>query len=397
MLQSKKINLLIAFIAAIALWFYVSGSISPDSTKKFKDIKVQLINQNSLIEEGFAVEKIEPATIDLTVIGSRSAINDIEESDIKVTADVYSRYKGRNFVNIDVELPKGVKIESKSADKILVEIDNLVTAEKTIEAVVDGELPEGTVLAQSDIEPKTVKVFGTKNNIAKILNVKATLDSSKLKQDKTSQTVKLLPVDQNGKEVDFISLSSDEAVVSANLEHFKKVPLKVNTIGESDNTNIDSVKAPEFIEIQGSEENLKGITSIKSSEIDLSDIKEASKIKINLDLPDGIKLKTGSEEPYLTVTMRTNSSAQFTLKSNDIDIKNLNNKYTAKVLTDGITVSVKSTDGKNVSLKKGDINLWIDLGKAVVGKSNHKVHVDEINGYSIEIKPTKVEVEVMEE
>ena len=122
MLRNKKVNILIAFVAALALWIYVTGKIEINSMKKFSDVKISIVNQNSLIESGYAVEKIEPGKIDVTLKGGRAALNSAKGSDIKATVDVYSRFKGKNNVNVDVEVPKNTRLESKSEDKVTVEI-----------------------------------------------------------------------------------------------------------------------------------------------------------------------------------------------------------------------------------------------------------------------------------
>ena len=48
MLRNKKVNILIAFVAALALWIYVTGKIEINSMKKFSDVKISIVNQNSL-------------------------------------------------------------------------------------------------------------------------------------------------------------------------------------------------------------------------------------------------------------------------------------------------------------------------------------------------------------
>lgn len=398
MLQNKKINILISVIIAFGLWFYVSGSISPDTTKKFKDIKVHLVNQNSLIEAGYAVESIEPKTIDITIIGSRSAINDLKEEDIKVNADVYSRYKGKNYIGVDVSLPKGLKVENKSTDRILINIDTLVSEDKPIELVSSEELPQDSVLVQNSIEPSKVKVYGTRNNVNKVINLKANLSIKDFSSDNFQKSAKLVPVDKNGNEVDFVSLSSDEVNVTAGIEKHKKVSLEVKTKGKvGEGSNISSLKYPETIEIQGKADVLKSISSISSEEINLEDIKENSKIKIPLILPEGIKLKEGSEEPYLTVNASNVSSVKYLFQGNEIEVKNLPRGLKIKKPKEEIAVIISSQQNKNVSFSKNDISLWIDMSNASVGTGAYQIFVKEIVGYTIEVKPLKISVEVLEE
>lgn len=398
MLQNKKVNLIIAFVLALGLWLYINGTISQETTKKFKDLNISLINQNSLIEEGFAVDSVEPSTIDITVSGPRSLISSLKESEIKVTADVYSRYKGKNYVTIDVEVPKGIKVESKSSSKILVNIDTLVTEERQVEGVLSGELPENTVLAGNDIEPKSVKIHGTQSNISKVLNVNAIIESSKLKGTKSSQKAKLVAADKSGNAVSFVSLSSDEAYVTSNLEKFKTVDLVVNTDGEVDSQyEVEDITKPKKIDIQGSEDVLKSITKIESETIDISGVTTSSKIKITPILPDGVKLKSGSEEPYINVVLKNLKSKTFKVGTDDIDIRGVASGLKAAIASQSISVTVISKDGKTINIGESDLKLYVNVSGQSEGDRRVAVSSDIGSNYTVTINPEKVTVRLSEE
>ena len=283
MLRNKKVNILIAFVAALALWIYVTGKIEINSMKKFSDVKISIVNQNSLIESGYAVEKIEPGKIDVTLKGGRAALNSAKGSDIKATVDVYSRFKGKNNVNVDVEVPKNTRLESKSEDKVTVEIGNLVTAERNIEVHEKESLPEKTVLVKSKPDPEKVKIYGTKKNVARVVSVRALVDTSKVTEKDTEVSAKLVPVDKSGNVVDFVSVASDEINITVRLEAYKTVKLNAKTKGSIDDKyQLDSIKSPEKIDIQGPAGTIKGITEVESEDIDISKIRESTKIKMVL-------------------------------------------------------------------------------------------------------------------
>ena len=48
MLKSKKFNIVLALIIAIALWAYVLGEVNPESTATVKNIPINFTNQESL-------------------------------------------------------------------------------------------------------------------------------------------------------------------------------------------------------------------------------------------------------------------------------------------------------------------------------------------------------------
>ena len=395
MLRNKKVNILIAFVAALALWIYVTGKIEINSMKKFSDVKISIVNQNSLIESGYAVEKIEPGKIDVTLKGGRAALNSAKGSDIKATVDVYSRFKGKNNVNVDVEVPKNTRLESKSEDKVTVEIGNLVTAERNIEVHEKESLPETTVLVKSKPAPEKVKIYGTKKNVAKVVSVRALVDTSKVTEKDTEVSAKLVPVDKSGNVVDFVSVASDEINITVRLEAYKTVKLNAKTKGSIDDKyQLDSIKSPEKIDIQGPAGTIKGITEVESEDIDISKIRESTKIKMVLRLPEGVKIKEGSEEPFLNVTIKRNNAKTFKFDISDVNIENLDENLSLNKGRGEITVVVRSQNNGKVDLEKSDIKLYGDGRNFKRGSNTVTLYTNKDDEYIVEIRPKTLTINV---
>lgn len=395
MLRNKKVNILIAFVAALALWIYVTGKIEINSMKKFSDVKISIVNQNSLIESGYAVEKIEPGKIDVTLKGGRAALNSAKGSDIKATVDVYSRFKGKNNVNVDVEVPKNTRLESKSEDKVTVEIGNLVTAERNIEVHEKESLPEKTVLVKSKPDPEKVKIYGTKKNVAKVVSVRALVDTSKVTEKDTEVSAKLVPVDKSGNVVDFVSVASDEINITVRLEAYKTVKLNAKTKGSIDDKyQLDSIKSPEKIDIQGPAGTIKGITEVESEDIDISKIRESTKIKMVLRLPEGVKIKEGSEEPFLNVTIKRNNAKTFKFDISDVNIENLDENLSLNKGRGEITVVVRSKNNGKVDLEKSDIKLYGDGRNFKRGSNTVTLYTNKDDEYIVEIIPKTLTINV---
>ena len=395
MLRNKKVNILIAFVAALALWIYVTGKIEINSMKKFSDVKISIVNQNSLIESGYAVEKIEPGKIDVTLKGGRAALNSAKGSDIKATVDVYSRFKGKNNVNVDVEVPKNTRLESKSEDKVTVEIGNLVTAERNIEVHEKESLPEKTVLVKSKPDPEKVKIYGTKKNVARVVSVRALVDTSKVTEKDTEVSAKLVPVDKSGNVVDFVSVASDEINITVRLEAYKTVKLNAKTKGSIDDKyQLDSIKSPEKIDIQGPAGTIKGITEVESEDIDISRIRESTKIKMVLRLPEGVKIKEGSEEPFLNVTIKRNNAKTFKFDISDVNIENLDENLSLNKGRGEITVVVRSKNNGKVDLEKSDIKLYGDGRNFKRGSNTVTLYTNKDDEYTVEIRPKTLTINV---
>lgn len=154
MLKSKRANVLVAILAAICMWAYVNGIVDPTVTKKIVAVPITVINEDSLLQEGLAVETVDEATVDLVLEGSRADITKVDMDDVTVNADLYGRNKGLNSIKLEIEIPKGIKVESSTVEKLQVEIGEMDSRDFLVKTSVQGVLGENTVIGSADINPK---------------------------------------------------------------------------------------------------------------------------------------------------------------------------------------------------------------------------------------------------
>ena len=88
MLKSKKFNIILALIIAIALWAYVLGEVNPESTTTVKNVPINFTNQESLEDNGLTVLGSSQTSISVSISGQRTAITKVEPGDFSVTCDV---------------------------------------------------------------------------------------------------------------------------------------------------------------------------------------------------------------------------------------------------------------------------------------------------------------------
>ena len=258
---------------------------------------ITIINEDSLIQDDLAVDSVSATTVDLTLSGARGDLGDLDADDIQVTVDLYGRHKGNNYVSIDVQVPKGISIDNKSIEKIEVVIDDLVTAEKDVKATVKGSLPESTTLGETKIEPESVMVYGTKDNVDKVSYLKASLNADKLSDDSTTIETAITPVNSKGNEVEYVNLSRSTVEVTAVLAKYKEVKLEVKTTGKIDSQyEVSSMTIPETVEIEGEASVIKNIDTIEASDVDISKVTKSTKIEIKPILPEGVTLKNEDEK-----------------------------------------------------------------------------------------------------
>lgn len=215
MLKSKKFNIVLALIIAIALWAYVLGEVNPESTATVKNIPINFTNQESLEDNGLTVLDSSQTSISVSISGQRTAITKVEPSDFSVTCDVEGLNKGSHTVRINVTGPDNVKIDHISVEKINVDIDDLTTEEKTVEVAVNGQAGTDKEADIVETNLETVRVTGAKTLVDKVDKVKASVELSKIGTELSTFNTELTPVDKSGVQVLNVRLSSSEVKVTA--------------------------------------------------------------------------------------------------------------------------------------------------------------------------------------
>lgn len=251
MLKSKKFNIVLALIIAIALWAYVLGEVNPESTATVKNIPINFTNQESLEDNGLTVLDSSQTSISVSISGQRTAITKVEPSDFSVTCDVEGLNKGSHTVRINVTGPDNVKIDHISVEKINVDIDDLTTEEKTVEVAVNGQAGTDKEADIVETNLETVRVTGAKTLVDKVDKVKASVELSKIGTELSTFNTELTPVDKSGVQVLNVRLSSSEVKVTAVMLSKKTVSLEVPVTGTDYGDIERSVSVPKTVTIKG--------------------------------------------------------------------------------------------------------------------------------------------------
>ena len=136
MLKNNKVNMALALVMAIVLWAYVLASDNQASTNTLRNIPITFANMETLTENNLVVLETERDTVNITFSGQRTALNKVKAENFKVIADLEGLKKGENVVRLRVVGPDNVTVESMSAQKIAVTIDDLVSVKKPVETQI---------------------------------------------------------------------------------------------------------------------------------------------------------------------------------------------------------------------------------------------------------------------
>lgn len=394
MFKSNRRNVVIALLVAICLWGYVTGSVNPESTQKFVQVPIEFINEDNLYSNNLAIDSVELDAVDISVRGSRTAISKLKADDIHVVADLYDRNKGNNYVSLDVELPRGITLDSVSQEKIVVQIDDLESEKFDVEAEASGELPDGMVLGAAEVEPDEVTVYGTSGNLVKIDKAVAMIDGEELDEDSRSYKADVVLQDQAGTMVKYVTPSVNQVEVNVNLERYKRVALLAETTGEPpEGYEVEKIEIPEYVYIVGKSKAVNKISSLTAGDIDLSQITESGKVELDIPLPEGVRIKD-NRKVYATITMGETQEKTLTFQPDEISVTGADDSYNVEILGPVNVVLRGSTSALN-GLSKGDVTVSADVSG--LGKGDHRVEVNVqikggADGVTAEADPEKVSI-----
>ena len=389
MFQSKKLNLLISFVIAIILWAYVIGEINPVTTKSFVDVNINLENQIALEERGLAIESISEDKINVTVKGERSRVQNVEKDDVYAEVDLALARAGHNELDVNVRTPEKVNVDKKSINKVRLTVGELVSEERPTKVVYVGA-------TNSDLEPYTIErtpekviIRGAMSNVEKVSQVVAKVRVDQIKDKETIAEAELVPVDKNGKEVNWIRLSSSQIQVKAVMTKTKKVDLDVPIQGnDSGDVKLDYQKT---VIIKGNADVVKEISKIETEPVDLSAYDQNTTIELKPILPKGVQLAAGIDMTAKVVFSSTETK-NITFDGGEIDIIGLAGNLKATV-EDGVVISAEGRKSSLNDVNKEDFTLAVDVSG--YSKGSYKVDVVVVNKKEFKkytVRPSKVTV-----
>lgn len=372
MLQSKKGNLILALILAIALWAYVVGEKNPDVSKEYKSIPITITNSDILEDEDMAVASVSTSKLNVKLSGNRSVISKVNAEDIDATVDVSKASLGENNLKIHLKVPGNTYVVQQSITEVTVRVEQRVRDNKSVEVKYRGKTEEGVEPSLLGVDPEEVEVSGVEGRVSRVDHVQATVKVSKVGDSESSVKSTLTPVDKNGKKVENVSLSQKQAIVSSILYYTKEVPLDVPVNGDSDAKYERTVEAPETIVVKGDSAVLETMDSITAEPVDISNITEDKKIKIIPVLPEGITVARESEKLYLTVSVKSLlRDKTVTLDPAAIGISGVGEGLSAEVISTDITVKLTGTSEALESVDAASVSASCDVSGLAEG--THKV------------------------
>lgn len=294
----------IAFIFAAFLWFIVVNLDNPVGSSTFRDIPVQILNEDIITSAGEVYQVEGDKTVTVVVYATREVRQKLTSENIVATADIKQIDSTGRLVPIEVAI-NGFSGESVTAEAIPrnLMIQREKSGKKVMSLTVDTEdvrLADGYMLGDASVEPDQVTITGAESVLEQVDRAVAQVDAvSGVSQDSVLPA-SLVLYDANGNELNQTqignNLGENGLAVSVEVLKVKGIPVMFNVTGSPAEgyKYTGCISTPESVQVCGKSKDIDGISEvdIPASVIDISGVSESIEMTVDITpyLPEGVRL-----------------------------------------------------------------------------------------------------------
>ena len=387
--NNSKIKI-ISLLSAMVLWMYVMAIVDPEETKLFENIPVTITNKNELNERDLVIYPEQDLTTNIYVTGKLSNLKKVTKDDINVYGQINNPLEGNNEIYLKVSTSQRVNYDFKNP-VMIVTLEKIISEDKSIKVDITGSGKNNVdnIMLQDNIDK--VSISGPRSLVNKVKRVVGTVKVSG-ESNNFSQSIKLEPVDANGKVVEGVELEKDSVNVNIILLTQKTVPITLK-LSDNSESGVNYTMSQNTVTIKGKKDIVDSINNIETQPVKLSEILPGTSKDIYLQVPSGITIET----KYITINKNSeeNTLEEYTYTAKDIEIRNnTENIDKSKIkIPNSINVSIEYLQSEG-SINKDDIKLYIDLNEVSLEDNTCKIKYESI--YEIEkinIDPDTVTIE----
>jgi hypothetical protein len=383
MMKNKLLTILLSAAIAVGMWVYVITVEQPESEETYYDIPVILQNESILAERGLMIVSERP-TVTLQLSSTRTNLNQLNESNINVIANVNSVVTpGTHELTYSVSYPGNIPAGSitrrnSRPDMITLKVENRITKPVPVVPVYSGSVPEGMLADKENalLDYTTIEVAGPASVVEQITQAVIAVDL----QDKTetiAQEFVYTLCDDAGEPVNSQWVTTNAEVVNLTLQikRVKEIELKVTVIpggGASEQTTAVDIQ-PSVIRISGSDALLEKLDVLDLGTINLGELTSDTVLSMPIILPEGITNETGITEA--TVEVKFPNLRTATMIVDKIQLINVPEGMEAELVTQQLEVKLRGPASLMEAITEDNVIITVDLVTGQIGTDKYTAQV----------------------
>ena len=383
MMKNKLLTILLSLAIAVGLWTYVITVEQPESEETYYDIPVVLQNENILAERGLMIVSERP-TVTLHLSSTRTNLNQLNESNINVIANVNSvvtpgTHELPYSVSYPGNIPSGsVTRQNSKPNMITLKVENRITKPVPVVPVYNGSVPEGMLADKENIQLDytAIEVSGPESVVEQITQAVITVDLQDQTETIAQEYVYTLCNDA-GEPVNSQWVTTNAEVVNLTLQiqRVKEIALKVTVVsggGASEQTSSVDV-SPKTILISGSDALLENLEVLDLGTVNLGELTGDTVMTLPIVLPEGITNETGITEA--TVEVKFPNLRTTTMMVDNIQLINVPEGMKAELVTQQLEVKLRGPASLIENITNENVIITVDLVTAQPGTDKYTAQV----------------------
>lgn len=390
MMKNKLLTILLSLAIAVGLWTYVITVVQPESEETYYDIPVVLQNEGVLAERGLMITSERP-TVTLQLSGTRTNLNQLNESNINVIANVNSvvtpgTHELPYSVSYPGNIPSGsITRQSSKPDMITLKVENRITKPVPVVPVYNGSVPEGMLADKENIQldHTVIEVSGPESVVEQITQALIQVDLQDQTQTIVQECVYTLCNDA-GEPVNSQGVTTNAEIVNLTLviQRVKEITLKVTVIpggGATEQTSSVNVN-PGTILVSGSEALLENLEVLDLGTVNLGELTGDTVMTLPIVLPEGITNETGITEA--TVEVNFPNLRTTTMMVDNIQLINVPEGMEAELVTQQLEVKLRGPVSLIEKITNENVIITVDLATAQPGTDKYTAQVTVQNSFA---------------
>lgn len=383
-MKNKLVSLILSLVIAFGLWGYVITVDNPEFEKVYYNIPVYFQNESALTSRGLMITSDSAPKITLRLKGNRSDLNNLNESNINIIADLSRIYDtGTLSLGYTISYPgnvpeSAITVMDKSMEYISLTVERRVEKQVEVIPIYEGTVPDGYLAdkANAVLDYESITVAGP----ASILNQ---IDHARIFVDINGRTSTLDDVftytlcDKYGRavqvnNVELVTAQPGEVKLLLPIQQVKELTLALNVTygGGVTEENSQIVIDPAVIIVSGSEESLADLgDTLIIGDLDLSKLNIEMDQTFDIILPAGVTNRTmvGLEhKASVTISFPDLKTATYTITK--IEPLYVPSGYKFELVTKQFSITLRGPKALIDALDADQIVASVDVSDAKAGE-----------------------------
>ncbi len=391
---------LLSLIIAIALWFMVINIEHPVTTRIYTQT-ITMENIDALTQQGLTIlnkGQLENMKVSAKVKAQRTALDRLTQyrNSIRAVVDFskLESVKSGDTASLEVSflLPDsagtGFEIVSQSPEKAEVMIEKLAAKRIPINVRINGEAGNGYTTLQPQISPSSVQISGASSVVNRVKTVEVNVELQQASED-IVVTAEPIAYDENGKQVEGITMDVSKVHISVGIQKNKMVNLTASTVGiPEEGYEISEIRwSPQAVNIAGSEAILNNLQSITLPALDVTGARQTviESFLLNEILPDGVMLSNDTPlEAEVSVVIQQQEDQQITVQSANVTLQGAEEEnYDYTFSEESVSLQLTGSARELSAITTGSIAVTANVENLIEGEHSVVLEIELPEGVSL--------------